>query len=175
MRNLKFKNDLPEGPDYSMSTYFIKAGDKHGFNPELLVILAHVRSYCNPWYFEFSQSYRDAFLANTKARARLQGHVPDEKIVDMQTEKNLRATKLGLYAILGQKARIWGYEQDNLAHLLSCEESINFVASLLGARIAQGMDTFTACCLFNTDKDYYLKRKIKEYLETNISRFYLKY
>jgi ATP-dependent exoDNAse (exonuclease V) alpha subunit len=137
--------------------------------------MAITRTGFNPEFCEYDDAFYKQFLGDRHLKRRMQGYMPPDEIINYKTEKKLRAFRFGIFGILGQDARLEGYQENNLAKLLSCEESLRFVAGKVRANLDLGVDTKKAIRVFNNPNGYLYSRSALEHAMNGNALNFIKY
>lgn len=162
--------------NYKYSADFIKIATRYGLNPELLVAIAIDRSGFNPDFCFYDKGFFDNYLGIAKPAVKMNGYLPElnSDTYNLLTEKILRATQWGIFALHGQMARIWNY-QKKLPLLLDVSESLELVCEQISINIEKNLSTEKAIRVFDNEKDAPYSKRVFELLESNKTRKYLRY
>ena len=139
-----------------------RASLDHNVNIDLICAVIQQESAGNPWASRFEPRFYDHYIKG-KTPNELPGHWPSLKVTTTQTEAFNRAKSFGLMQIMGNTARLHGFNADFLDQLFDISTNIDMGTLILASMLKKhGGDTEKALLAWNGGGN---KKYPKEVLE----------
>lgn len=104
--------------------------ENNGLNPDIVASLIMRESGGNRWAVRHEPAFYRRYIEG-KAAAELPGFFPS-RIPTFETEAQLRAYSFGLMQIMGNTARVFGFEKTFLTELFDIDINLKFGCAILG-------------------------------------------
>lgn len=114
----------------SVAPIIKRAAMEHDVNIDLLCAVIHQESGGNPWASRFEPAFFDKYIKGKKPK-ELPGYFPPLKVQTPQTENFNRSRSFGLFQIMGNTARLYGFNGDFLDALFDIPTNIDLGAKIL--------------------------------------------
>jgi soluble lytic murein transglycosylase-like protein len=125
-------------------------------NIDLLCAVIHTESSGNPWASRFEPKFYERYIKGKPAK-ELPGFFPHPNVCTSQTENFNRSRSMGLFQIMGNTARLYGFDRPFLDEMFDIPTNIFFGCKILSDKIKKnGSDTEKGLLAYNGggDKDY---------------------
>jgi soluble lytic murein transglycosylase-like protein len=103
-------------------------------NLDLICAVIHVESSGNPWASRFEPAFYEKYIKGKKMKD-LPGYFPPIQICTPQTENFNRSRSMGLFQVMGNTARLYGYDRPFLDELFDIPTNIYMGCKILADKI----------------------------------------
>lgn len=150
-----------------------KAALQYEVSVDLLCAVIQQESGGNPWASRFEPAFYDKYIKGKTAKD-LPGHFPSVRVITPQTENFNRAKSFGLFQVMGNTARLHGFDSDYLDELFDIPTNVDMGAKILSDMIKKTSNTEEALLRWNGGGNKEYPKQVLAILESGKAHYMLR-